>query len=199
MYAVVGGLAGLENIFPPVPADTAVAIGAFLSVAGPVSAWGIFLVTWIANVSTAGGMYFIARRVGRPFMRRPIGRRLLSAQAMTRLERLYQRYGLWGIFVSRFIPMLRAVVPPFAGVAGLGPVKSLVPVALASGLWYGTLTFIAATAIRRASDVASLIARMNSGVLIVVGAVAVLCAVFYVARRMRAVPGDPRRGDDARR
>ena len=38
VYAVIGILAGVENIFPPVPADTAVAIGAFLSTGGAISA-----------------------------------------------------------------------------------------------------------------------------------------------------------------
>lgn len=185
MYVVVGTLAGIENIFPPVPADTAVAVGAFLSVAGPVSAWGIFAVTWVCNVCTACGTYVFARRVGRAFMQRPIGRRLLSADAMARIERLYARHGLWGIFFSRFVPMLRAVVPPFAGVAGLGPVKSLVPVAVASGLWYGALTFVAATAIRRASDVTHFVSGMNRAVAIAVGAAAVIGLVVYAWHRHR--------------
>ena len=41
--------------------------------------------------------------------------------------------------MSRFLPGLRAAVPPFAGVAGFPAMKSLVPAALASAIWYAFL------------------------------------------------------------
>jgi hypothetical protein len=39
-------LAALENIIPPVPADTAVALGAFLAGRGTLNAWAVFGITW---------------------------------------------------------------------------------------------------------------------------------------------------------
>ena len=38
-YVVLSVLSALENVFPPVPADVAVAVGAFLAQQGRVSAW----------------------------------------------------------------------------------------------------------------------------------------------------------------
>jgi membrane protein DedA with SNARE-associated domain len=142
---VVALLAACENIFPPVPADTAVALGAFLAgqAGSAVTMRGIFLATWIPNVASAVGMYWVARTVGRDFALSPTGQRLLSPRALHALEQAYRRHHWWGIFVSRFLPGYRAVVPPFAGLAGLGPFRSLTPVALASGLWYGFLVWLA--------------------------------------------------------
>ncbi|HTT67055.1 MAG TPA: DedA family protein [Gemmatimonadales bacterium] len=137
-------LAALENIFPPVPADSVVALGAFLAGEGAdVTMVGVFLATWIPNVATAIGMYWVARTVGRRFVDSPTGRRLLSPAAMRVIARAYRRHHVWGIFVSRFLPGYRAVVPPFAGIAGLDAWRALAPVVVASGLWYGFLVWLA--------------------------------------------------------
>jgi len=144
VYGVIAVLAALENIFPPIPADSLVALGAFLAGEGaPVTMTGVFLATWIPNVASAIGMYWVARTVGRRFVESPTGRRLLSPRAMAAIARAYQRHHLWGIFVSRFLPGYRAVVPPFAGIAGLGAWRALAPVVVASGLWYGFLVWLA--------------------------------------------------------
>jgi len=186
VYGVIAALAALENVFPPVPADTAVALGAVLSVGGRVSAVGVFLVTWTANVGSATAVYVAARTVGRAFFRGPFGRRLLRRDALARLERLYDRHGTWAIFVSRFIPGIRAVVPAFGGVANLDPVRALVPVAVASALWYGGLTAVAATLIRNVDLVAQVVTDFNRAavalVVVVGGAVG---AAWWWRRRGR--------------
>ena len=183
---MVGILAAVENVFPPVPADTAVALGAFASGGGVVSAPLVFLLTWVANVSSAAGMYALARHAGRRFLNGPVGQRMVRPEALLRLEQLYAHHGVWGIFLSRFIPGIRAVVPPFAGIAGLGAFRALVPVALASGIWYGTLTFLAATAVANLDELKRLLARMNwvTGMLALM-LLALAVAVLFVRRRKR--------------
>ncbi len=181
----VAVLAALENLFPPIPADTAVALGAFLSNTGTVSALGIFGVTWTANVTSAIGVYLAARTFGRDFFRGRLGVRLLKPKSLRRLERLYERYGTWGIFLSRFVPGVRAVVPPFAGIAGLGSARALIPMAVASGIWYGALTFIAAKLLLRLDDVAALLLEINRVGLIALAAVLVGVAAWLLWVRGR--------------
>ncbi len=183
VYTIIGVLAGVENVFPPVPADTAVAIGAFLSTGGHISAQVVFAVTWVANVAGAIAVYAAGRTIGRPFFQGRLGRRLLNPGAMVRLELLYRNYGMWGIFVSRFVPGLRAVVPPFAGVANLGTLRVVLPLVVASGLWYGVLTFVAATAVREIDGILEFARRLS--VAGVVSAVALVAVVVFVWRRRR--------------
>jgi membrane protein DedA with SNARE-associated domain len=97
---------------------------------------------WLANTVSAAGMYFFARAHGPAFFREGWGRKLMPAGVMASLEEAYERWGTAGIFVSRFFPGLRAAVTPFAGVAGLGPARALVPAALASAIWYAILAFL---------------------------------------------------------
>jgi len=184
VYAVIAGMAAAENVFPPVPADTAVVLGAALSVAGRVTPWGVFLVTWGANVTSAAIVYAAARTAGRRFFRGSMGRRLLQREALARVERLYDRHGVWAIFVSRFIPGVRAVVPAFAGVAALGAVRALVPVLVASALWYGALVLAAVTFIPRVGAVGAFLARFQVASLVVGGlAIVAFVGIVLVLRR----------------
>ena len=185
IYTIIGILASTENVFPPIPADTAVVLGAFLSTVSTISAWAVFGVTWAANVGSATGVYVAARTVGRSFFTGRLGRRLLKPEAMARIERLYERHGTWGIFLSRFIPGVRAVIPPFAGVAGLGSVRALVPMILASGIWYGILTFVAANLLPHLDDVASLVVRMNWVGLVLLAVITGLGGTVLVVRMRR--------------
>ncbi len=185
VYVVIGILAGVENIFPPVPADTAVAIGAFLSTGGAISAQAVFATTWIANVTSAILVYVAGRTVGRQFFGGRLGQRLLNPAAMVRLELLYGKYGMWGIFLSRFLPGLRAVVPPFAGIANLSAWRTIFPMVVASGLWYGTLTFVAATAVRELDEIARFVRGLNVAGAIAVGVVIVGVGFAFWWRRRK--------------
>jgi len=195
VYTIIGVLAGVENVFPPVPADTAVAIGAFLSAGGRISAQAVFTVTWIANVVGAIMVYAAGRTIGRPFFRGRLGRRLLNPGAMVRLELLYRNYGTWGIFVSRFIPGLRAVVPPFAGVANLGTLRVVLPLVVASGLWYGVLTFVAATAVREIDEIIEFARRLSLAGVVSAGALVAVVVFAWRRRRRRRLAED---GEQAR-
>lgn len=186
VYGVIAVLAGVENFFPPVPADTAVALGAFLARYGTVSALAVFLVTWSVNVLGASAVYVAARMLGRRFFLGRMGRRLIRRRSLARIERLYEDYGVWGIFLSRFVPGVRAVVPPFAGIAGLGSVRALAPVVVASALWYGTLTVLVVTLAGQLEELTPLLRRANMALFLVALTVAgVLGAWVYVRRRRR--------------
>jgi membrane protein DedA with SNARE-associated domain/uncharacterized tellurite resistance protein B-like protein len=127
---------------PPVPADAAALLGAFLSNRGVTSPVAVFLVVWLANVGGALGVYFAARRYGRRLFETTAGRRLLTPEAIGVIEREYLRFGIAGIFLARFLPGIRAVVPPFAGIVNLSPLRAGLPIALASGIWYGGITIL---------------------------------------------------------
>jgi len=69
LYGAIAALAGLENLIPPLPADTAVALGALLAGRGFLDARLVFGITWAANVGSGAAVYLLARRYGRPAFR----------------------------------------------------------------------------------------------------------------------------------
>ena len=94
VYLVIGVLATVENIIPPVPADTAVALGAFLAQRGLTKPLNVFLVTWFANTAGAIAVYVATRAYGRSILGGRVGRRLLSPSAIAAIEREYIRWVL---------------------------------------------------------------------------------------------------------
>jgi membrane protein DedA with SNARE-associated domain/uncharacterized tellurite resistance protein B-like protein len=184
---VLALLAAVENVIPPVPSDAAVALGAFLSSRGVTTPMAVFLVTWIANLAGAAGVYYAARKYGRRLFASPIGRRLLAPRSLAVIEREYLRFGTIGIFVSRFLPGIRAVVPPFAGLVGLEGMRTFVPMGIASAIWYGGITILGAVVGAEWDRIMTLIAGVNRtlGLIAVVVAAAVVVWQLIVARRRR--------------
>ena len=129
----------------------------------------------------------LARRFGRDFFARPAGRRLLPPPVLANIEAQYRRHGAYGIFLSRLLPVWRAVVPPFAGIAGLSAFRALVPLALASGLWYGALTLSVAALGTNLDAVLVLLSRVNR----VLGIVALGALIFVGVRVARRLKGEP--------
>ncbi|CAN5333686.1 hypothetical protein BH23GEM4_BH23GEM4_02390 [soil metagenome] len=143
---VLAFAAGLENLVPPIPADTVVLFGGFLAGRGGTSLWLAFLATWGGNVAGALLVYALGRRYGSRFFATRWGSFLLRPRQLEELEKLYQRHGFKVLFFSRFLPVFRSLVPVFAGTSGLGVIRTAVPVAAASAFWYGAVVYAGATA-----------------------------------------------------
>jgi len=184
LYGLIAALAAVENVFPPVPADTAVALGAFLAGRGIMDPWAVFGVTWTANVSSGAAVYALARRHGRALFQGVLGRRLFSDATIARIEEQYQRHGTWGIFFSRLLPVWRGLVMPFAGIARVPPWRALLPLAAASALYYGALTFLITTLGTNLEDVLRVVGRVNA-VLAVVAVALLLAAAIWILRRLK--------------
>ncbi len=150
--------------------------GAFLAARGRANEWVVWLVTWLANVSSAMMVYALARRFGQSFFDSRIGRRILHPGQLEGVGRFYARWGEVAIFFSRFLPGFRAVVPVFAGVTGLGTFRTLLPVLAASGFWYGFLVVAGGVAGRNWDAIEATFARVMS----VLGWVAVPLAIVLL-------------------
>jgi membrane protein DedA with SNARE-associated domain/uncharacterized tellurite resistance protein B-like protein len=187
VYGVLALLAAVENVVPPVPSDAAVALGAFLSHRGVTTPLLVFLVTWLANLIGAGLVYLGARRYGHRLFATQTGRRLLAPRSLAVIEREYLRFGVAGIFFSRFLPGIRAVVPPFAGLIRLGAFRTFVPMAAASAIWYGGITLLGSLLGAQWERIVAILEGVNrtmgvlTAILVVVGGVG-----YWLARRRRA-------------
>ncbi len=86
--------------------------------------------------------FALGRRVGltRLTARYP---RLFPADATARVAADFRRRGLLAIAVSRFLPGVRALVPPVAGAIGMGALRAALAMSVASGVWYGIVCVLA--------------------------------------------------------
>lgn len=184
LYVMLALIAAIENVFPPLPSDTVVAFGTWLAARGHGSAIVAFLSTWLGNVAGAAGMYAVGRRHGTVWMRRKFPR-LADQKGEARLRSLYSRYGLAALVVSRFIPGIRALVPPVAGALQIPPARALGAMAVASAVWYGSISYVAFNADAEWSELMRLIHR--SGTLVAASAAVLLATgiIMWVMRRRR--------------
>jgi membrane protein DedA with SNARE-associated domain/uncharacterized tellurite resistance protein B-like protein len=185
IYTVLALLAALENVVPPVPSDAAVALGAFLSNRGLTTPVGVFTVTWLANLAGATAVYLIARRYGRRLFATSLGRRLLAPRSLAVIEREYLRFGVAGIFVSRFLPGIRAVVPPFAGLVNLSPARTLVPMGVASAIWYAGITVLGSVVGTEWDRINRIILGVNRTLGIVAVILGIAAVAWYLNKRRR--------------
>jgi len=184
IYAVLTLLSAVENVFPPVPADVAVVVGAFLSHRGLTSAPLIGISCWLANTTSSAAMYFYARAHGRRFLQEGWPRRFMPPRTLRALEEAYARHGMYGIFLSRFLPGIRAAVTPFAGVVGISPLRALVPSATASAIWYAFLVALGA-AVGWNLEAAKGLLNSANRVLALVSVVVVMLGALWLWRHHR--------------
>jgi membrane protein DedA with SNARE-associated domain len=187
LYVTIGVGAALENVVPPIPADTFVLVGAFLAGSGQADPVLVFLSTWVANVCSALLIYGLARRYGAAFFVSPLGKRLLQPHQIEHVHRFYHRWGIAAILLSRFLPGLRAVVPVFAGLARLTPARVAPPLAAASALWYGVLVYAGAFAGANLDAILAAFERLGTALLWIVAPI-LLALAYWWWRTRRAAP-----------
>lgn len=187
LYLALAVVAAVENIFPPIPADTVVAFGSFIASRGNASVPVAFLSTWLGNVAGAMLMYALGRRYGAERLMARLAPGDSGQSAEERVRVLYGRRGVWALALSRFLPGVRAFVPPLAGALRVPPLKAGAAIAAASGIWYGAITYLAF----RVGDDWDVLSRRVGGASRGVGvaaavAAAVVILAIMVARRRRA-------------
>jgi membrane protein DedA with SNARE-associated domain len=142
LYIAIGVLSAFENFFPPFPSDAVIAFGSFLADRAHGSPLTVFILGWFGNLAGAGITYTLGRRFGsKAFLRRI--EKYAGPDSEARIKRLHKKYGFMGLFVSRFLPGVRAIVPPLAGAMRLPAFKVMLSIASASAVWFGLITFLA--------------------------------------------------------
>jgi membrane protein DedA with SNARE-associated domain len=153
-----------------------------------MNAWLVFGLTWAANVGSGAAVYFLARRHGALVSRGFLGRHIFTPNTVAHIEAQYRRHGVYGIFVSRLLPVWRGVVMPFAGIARVPPWRALIPLALASALYYGALTYLVSRLGTDLDVVLRVVGRVNAGLAVVAGVLVVIIALWIIRRRRHRPP-----------
>lgn len=179
-------LAAAENIFPPIPADVLIAFGAFIAARNDASPLPAFFCVLGGNVAGAMMMYAVGRRYGAAWTEERFHLKHKEG-AESSLSSWYARYGLFSLLIGRFIPGVRALVAPFAGALRASAIGTMAAVTVASGTWYGVVTWAAFRAGSNWEDLVAVVGRMGRWAAI--GAVVLAAGIglaWYRRRRARS-------------
>lgn len=187
VYALIGAGAALENIFPPVPSDVMVILGGVLADRGVVEIVPVLLVAWVSNVSLALVVYAMSRRYGREVFEHRWAHWLLRPHQLEQLGVFYTTYGTVAIFLSRFLPVFRVLIPAFAGVSHLGFFRTALPLAAASAIWYGALVLAGVFASRNVPYLLGIVGQVNVWLLAAAGAACLGIAIWWWRTRRPSV------------
>lgn len=183
LYGAIALAAFAENVFPPLPADTVIALGAFVAARGNGTEFGVWSATMVGNVGGAMLMYGLGHRYGLPWLMKRFPS-VVSASAADRFAVRFKTQGMAAVVVSRFLPAVRALVPPMAGALGIGAVRAAIAMTLASGVWYGLVCVLAFRAGANADALLARIAEQQRTIgLVAVAIVLVVAAVLWWRRR----------------
>lgn len=135
-----------ENLFPPLPGDTFVVLGAFLVGRGELRFLPTYLATTAGSILGFMVLYFVGLRWGRGFFRKK-GGWFFSQEHLDRVEMWFARYGYLVLGVNRFLSGFRGLVSLGAGIVkmdvkivfGLGLLSCLIwnGLLMGVGIWVG--------------------------------------------------------------
>lgn len=139
----------IESSFIPFPSEVVMIPAGFLAARGelgcgtPLAAVTLaFLVGVLGSLAGAYVNYFLALRVGKPFLEKYGKWFFLKPAALDRACEVFNRYGAATTFVCRMVPAIRQLISIPAGIARmpLGPFTLFT--ALGAGIWTAILTFV---------------------------------------------------------
>ncbi|MFF9392105.1 DedA family protein [Streptomyces griseoluteus] len=145
VYALVSLVIGLESLGIPLPGEIVLVSAALMS--SQHTGIDPFV---LGACATAGAVigdsigYAIGRKGGRPLLAwlgRKFPRHFGEAHVAT-AERSFEKWGMWAVFVGRFIALLRIFAGPLAGVLRMPYWKFLIANVLGGVVWAGGTTAV---------------------------------------------------------
>ncbi|MER5785736.1 DedA family protein [Streptomyces mobaraensis] len=140
VYLLVGGVIGLESLGIPLPGEI-VLVSATL-----MAATQDHINPYILGACAVAGAiigdsigYLIGRKGGKPLLDW-LGRKFpkhFGPHHVATAERSFQKWGMWAVFVGRFIALLRIFAGPLAGVLHMPYWKFLIANVLGGIVWAG--------------------------------------------------------------
>lgn len=87
---------------------------------GLIPDWLGFVMIWLAAVLGTQVGYYVGYKIGPPLFERKQGL-IFNQRVVAETQKFFDKYGVRAIILARFVPILRALVPMFAGISKVEP------------------------------------------------------------------------------
>ena len=137
-YPSLFALMALESASLPIPSEVVLPFAGYLVSQGILDFWLVLLVSTAASLAGALLDYYLAKRLGRPFVIKMLKLFRVHSGALERAEKWFDTSGRWTVFLARFVPVLRTVISLPAGLFRMG-VKSFILMTVAGCLGWSVV------------------------------------------------------------
>jgi membrane protein DedA with SNARE-associated domain len=178
-------LMAMESTVFPLPSEFIIPPAAYLAYSqGHMSLPGVVLAGAFGSWLGATIMYWVSRLAGRPLVIRYGRYVLIGSEKIESAERWFARYGSFGVFVSRLVPVVRHLIGIPSGIVRLNYAKYSLYTLLGSLTWCAVLSWVGVLA---GNDPALRRGDLTEITLWLTGGVVVLSVLYYflVHRQMR--------------
>jgi len=187
-YPLVALLMAIESSIVPLPSEVVIPPAAHLAqTTGKFSLTGLTIAGALGSWVGATVMNWVSRLAGRPFVLRYGKYAFITPEKVAGAERWAARFGAWGIFVARLLPVVRHLIGIPAGIVRMDFKIYSIYTLIGSALWCGVLCWLGVT---MGQDQALLEGNAKRISLWLGGIVLALGLIYYlfVHRYMKAEP-----------
>jgi membrane-associated protein len=134
-YVGISAVVILGNMGLPIPEETVLILAGYLVWEGKLRLAVVLGVGVVSAVLGDNIGYWIGREFGRRAVERYEGWFFVTPARLDAMQRIVARYGPLAVFAARFLPGLRFLAGPVAGITGLRPVPFLLANVLGASLY----------------------------------------------------------------
>ena len=134
-YTGVFVLMAMESSIIPVPSEVVMPPAAFWAAQGKMDFTGVVLAGTLGSYCGSIISYWVSQWVGLPLLRKYGKFVLLSPEKLELAERWVQRFGVTGIFIARFLPVVRHLISIPAGILKMPVGRFSAATTIGAGLW----------------------------------------------------------------
>ena len=176
-YPLIVLLMAIESSFVPLPSELVIPFAAYYAHAhGNMSLTGVVLAGALGSWIGATVMYWGARLAGRPLVLRYGKFVHITESKVVLAENWSAKFGSFGTFASRFIPVVRHLIGIPAGIVRLNYLTYSIYTLLGSAIWCAVLAWLG---VKAGQDEALMNGEVTQITIWAVGALAVLGAIYY--------------------
>ena len=193
-YLAVFCLMALESTVFPIPSEVVIppaAIVAATQQGTGMSLAGVVIAGTLGSWFGSAIMYWVSRWLGRPVVLRWGKYFFVPPDKLARAEVFLRRYEAGGIFFARLLPVIRHLISIPAGIVRMGFLKFSLLTLIGAGAWCSVLAWLggrvgAKLTTAQLPDADAIIKATKSGSLPIVGAVLLVCVLYFVAMKVTA-------------
>jgi membrane protein DedA with SNARE-associated domain len=193
-YLAVFCLMALESTVIPIPSEVVIPPAAIVAAThqdSGMSLIGVVIAGTLGSWFGSAIMYWVARWLGRAVILRWGKYFLVPPDKFARAEVFMRRYEGGGIFFARLLPVIRHLISIPAGIIRMGFVKFSILTLVGAGVWCSVLAWLggrvgAKLTPAQLQDADAIIKATKSESFPIVGAVLLVCVLYFVAMKLTA-------------